>query len=78
MYFRMIRQNLIINFYLSQFPSNNHTLAEFDDFLDTSTIAGEEEHYLPECLMLDGLVFALNVVEWSIMWSETKECLRKL
>ena len=62
----------------SRFIERYHVLAEFDDFLDTSTIPGEEEHYLPECLTMDGLVFALNAVEWTIMWSETKQCLRKV
>ena len=52
------------------FVENYRVLREFeDDHIDSNTIqATSYEMRLPECLVYDSLVFALNSVEWTIMW----------
>ena len=51
------------------FLDNYRVLAEFGENLDTNKIPGESEKVaLPECIIFDSLAFALNSVEWTIMW----------
>ena len=44
-------------------------VSDFEDYLPTNAIPeSSAEKTLPECLAFDSLVFALNSVEWAVMW----------
>ena len=44
-------------------------LFEFEDYLESRKLEGDLTNYIiPECMLFDSLMFALNSVEWSVMW----------
>ena len=44
-------------------------LFEFEDYLESRKLEGDLTNYIiPECMLFDSLIFALNSVEWSVMW----------
>ena len=46
-----------------------NNVCELKEYLDTLCLDQETTYDLPECLQFNSLVFALNNVEWEIMWS---------
>ena len=49
-------------------------LFEFEDYLESRKIEGMPDAIIvPECMLFDSLVFALNSVEWSIMWGHNEQ-----
>ena len=46
-----------------------NNVREFEEHLDTLCLDHETTYDLPECIQFDSLVFALNSIEWEIMWS---------
>ena len=46
-----------------------NNVRKFEEYLDTLYLDEETTFDLPECMQFDSLVFALNNVEWEIMWS---------
>ena len=47
---------------------------EFEDYLESRKIEGMPDSFIiPECMLFDSLVFALNSVEWSIMWGHNEQ-----
>ena len=58
------------------FIDQYRVLAEFERHLDESKLGGESGKLaLPECVAFDSFVFALNSVEWSIMWEINEKLL---
>ena len=44
-------------------------LFEIEDYLKSRKLEGDLTNYIiPECMLFDSLIFALNSVEWSVMW----------
>ena len=54
------------------FIETYHNLREFEDYIDSFLLDENTSCDLPECIQFDSLVFALNSVEWEIMWSTAK------
>ena len=52
--------------------STYNSIKDFEEFLDHQHIDANINVGIPYCLTMDSLVFALNSVEWSIMWSKTQ------
>lgn len=52
--------------------STYNSIKDFEEFLDHQHIDANTNVGIPYCLTMDSLVFALNSVEWSIMWSKTQ------
>ena len=51
------------------FVNAYHVLAEFEMYLDEIKLPGSSHMGdLPQCMTFDSLAFALNSVEWNIMW----------
>ena len=51
------------------FVNAYHVLAEFEMYLDKIKLpSGSHTGTLPQCMTFDSLAFALNSVEWNIMW----------
>ena len=54
------------------FIDSYRTIAEYEDYLDSEKInSSSKEITIPECMAFDSLVYALNAVEWDIMWGKT-------
>ena len=55
------------------FVESYRVLSEFeDDHIERNAIKPVSyEHKLPDCIAFDSLVYALNAVEWTIMWGLT-------
>ena len=52
---------------------------EFEAYLDSNEIEGESNSYvIPECMLFDSMVFALNSVEWSVMWGKHLNSVRPI
>ena len=60
------------------FTKSYRVICEFETYLDCEKMnMCSEDIILPECLAFDSLVFALNSVEWDIMWGKTEITLKK-
>lgn len=60
------------------FTKSYRVICEFETYLDYEKMnMSSEDIILPECLAFDSLVFALNSVEWDIMWGKTDITLKK-
>ena len=55
--------------FLDSIQTHVNNVREFEEYLDTLCLDQETSYDLPECMQFDSLVFALNNVEWEIMWS---------
>ena len=54
-------------------------IAGFEGFLKSNQIlANLEDMLIPECMTFDSMVFALNSVEWNIMWGKNLSCLKQV
>ena len=60
------------------FHDSYKTIAEFEEYLDVNSIdAHSDTIEIPECMAFDSLVFALNSIEWDLMWGITAKSVRK-
>lgn len=63
---------------VKRFHDTYKYIAEFEEYLVDNRIEAEfEKITIPECVAFDSLVFALNSVEWDIMWGKNQEVVKK-
>lgn len=55
-----------------QYLLTYNAVNDFEEFLSERHIDAEVNKGIPYCLTMDSLVFALNAVEWTIMWEKTQ------
>ena len=54
-------------------------ISEFEEYLDDQKIDARLNNVLlPECMVFDSLVFALNSVEWTVMWETNQKKVKNL